>query len=121
MNDVSLIGRLTRGPELITTDNGTDIANLRLAIDRRRRDDGAVFVDVKCFEGQARACADHLGKGRQVAVSGRLELDEWEADDGTRRSRLYVIAKSVQFLAGKPAAEQPATVAGQDGGDQADL
>lgn len=108
MNNVSLIGRLTREPELVTTPNGTDIANLRVAIDRRGRDNGAVFVDVKCFEGQARACAEHLTKGRQIAISGRLELDEWEADDGTRRSRLYVIAQSVQFLAGKPAAEPAA-------------
>jgi single-strand DNA-binding protein len=120
MNDVSLIGRLTRDPELHTTNGGTDIVNLRVAIDRRRRGDGAVFVDVKCFEGQARACAGHLAKGRQVAVSGRLELDEWEADDGTKRSRLYVIAQSVQFLAGKAAAEQPATVAAEGGGQEAE-
>jgi single-strand DNA-binding protein len=119
MNDVSLIGRLAREPGLITIDSGTDIANLRLAVDRRRRDDGAVFVDVKCFEAQARACAEHLAEGRQVAVSGRLELDEWHADGGSKRSRLYVIAQRVQFLAGKPAAEQPATVAGHDGGEQA--
>jgi Single-strand binding protein family len=52
MNDVSLIGRLAREPELITTDSGTAIAKLRLAVDRRRRDDGAVFVDVKCFEAE---------------------------------------------------------------------
>jgi single-strand DNA-binding protein len=121
MNDVSLIGRLAREPELITTDSGTDIAKLRLAVDRRRRDDGAVFVDVNCFEAQARACAEHLANGRQVAVSGRLELDEWQADGGTKRSRLYVIAQSVQFLVGKPAAEQPAAVAGHDGGEQAGL
>jgi single-strand DNA-binding protein len=108
MNDVSLIGRLTRDPELVTTPNGTDIANLRVAIDRRGRDNGAVFVDAKCFEGQARACAGHLARGRQVAISGRLELDEWKADDGSPRSRLYVIAQSVQFLAGKPAAEPAA-------------
>jgi single-strand DNA-binding protein len=117
MNDVSLIGRLTRDPELFTTDNGTDIAGLRVAVDRRRRGDGAVFVDVKCFEGQARACADHLAKGRQVAISGRLELDEWKADDGSKRSRLYVIARSVQFLGGKPAADElPAVATAQDGG-----
>jgi single-strand DNA-binding protein len=118
MNDVSLIGRLTRDPELRTTRNGTDVATLRLAVDRRRRDDGAVFVDVTCFEGQARACADHLAKGRQVAISGRLELDQWKADDGTNRSRLYVIAQSVQFLGGKPAAdEDSAAVTAHDGGD----
>jgi single-strand DNA-binding protein len=118
MNDVSLIGRLTRDPELRTARNGTDVATLRLAVDRRRRDDGAVFVDITCFEGQARACADHLAKGRQVAISGRLELDQWKADDGTNRSRLYVIAQSVQFLGGKPAAdEDSAAVTAHDGGD----
>jgi single-strand DNA-binding protein len=118
MNDVSLIGRLTRDPELRTTRNGTDVATLRLAVDRRRRDDGAVFVDITCFEGQARACADHLAKGRQVAISGRLELDQWKADDGTNRSRLYVIAQSVQFLGGKPAAdEDSAAVIAHEGGD----
>jgi single-strand DNA-binding protein len=121
MNDVSLIGRLTRDPELITTDNGTDIAKLRLAVDRRRRDDGAVFVDVKCFEAQARACADHLAKGRQVAVTGRLERDEWQAGEGTKRSRLYVIAQRVQFLSGKAAEEQHAAVAGHDGGEEAEF
>jgi single-strand DNA-binding protein len=88
MNDVSLIGRLTREPELVTTTNGTAIANLRVAVDRRGRSDGAVFVSAKCFEGQARACAQHLAKGRQVAISGRLELDEWEAEDGSKRSQL---------------------------------
>jgi single-strand DNA-binding protein len=106
MNDVSLIGRLTREPELVTTTHGAAIANLRIAIDRRGRTDGAVFVSAKCFEGQARACAQHLAKGRQVAISGRLELDEWESEDGSKRSQLYVIAQSVQFLGGKPAEDQ---------------
>lgn len=73
------------------------------------------------LRGPARACTEHLAKGGQVAVSGRLELDEWQADGGTKRSLLDVIAQSVQFLAGKPAAEQPATVAGHDGGEQAGL
>jgi single-strand DNA-binding protein len=107
MNDVSLIGRLTREPELVTTTNGTAIANLRVAVDRRGRSDGAVFVSAKCFEGQARACAQRLAKGRQVAISGRLELEEWEAADGSKRSQLYVIAQSVQFLGGKPAQDPP--------------
>ncbi len=99
MNSWNGIGRLTKDPELVETAGGTSICNLRIAVDRRNRDDGAVYLDVKCFEGQARACADHLTKGRQVAVSGRLELDEWEAKDGSKRSRLYIIGERVQFLA----------------------
>lgn len=96
MNDVSLIGRLTRDPELVTTQGGTEICNVRLAIDRRAQD-GAVYADVKCFGKQAAAVAKHKGKGDQVAVSGRLELDEWETEAG-KRSRLYVVAERVEFL-----------------------
>ena len=126
MNQVNMIGRLTRDPELVETKGGTAICNLRVAVDRRNRDDGAVFVDVKAFEGQARACADHLSKGRQVAVTGRLELDEWEAKDGSgKRSRVYVIGERVQFLGRssrngdqgeqEPSSEEPAGVAGAAG------
>jgi len=101
MNTVTMIGRLTRDPEAITTDGGTEICNLRIAVDRRKRDDGAVFVDVKAFQGLAHSCSEYLEKGRQVAVTGRLELDEWTTEDDQKRSRLYVIANSVEFLAGR--------------------
>ena len=126
MNQFNGIGRLTRDPELVETKGGTAICNLRVAVDRRNRDDGAVYLDVKCFEGQARACADHLSKGRQVAVSGRLELDEWEAKDGSgKRSRVYVIGERVQFLGRSsgngdqaeqaPSSEEPVGTAGAAG------
>lgn len=106
MNTVTMIGRLTRDPEAVTTDGGTEICNLRIAVDRRKRDDGAVFVDVKAFNGLAHSCSEYLEKGRQVAVTGRLELDEWTTEDDQKRSRLYVIANSVEFLAGRRS-EQP--------------
>ena len=99
MNSWNGIGRLTRDPELVETSGDTAICNLRIAVDRRSRDDGAVFLDVKAFGKQAEACGRYLEKGRQVSVTGRLELDEWEAKDGSKRSRLYVIGERVQFLA----------------------
>ena len=101
MNNVTMIGRLTRDPDAVTTNGGTEICNLRIAVDRRKRDDGAVFVDVKAFQGLAHSCSEYLEKGRQVAVTGRLELDEWTTEDDQKRSRLYVIANSVEFLAGR--------------------
>jgi single-strand DNA-binding protein len=122
MNSVNVIGRLTRDPELVTTAGGTDICKLRLAVDRTRRD-GAVFLDVKCFEGQARACAEHLSEGREVAVTGRLELDEWKAEDGGNRSRLYVIGERVKFLrrpaqvSAEQVAEEPVAAGAADPGD----
>ncbi|MDQ3240512.1 MAG: single-stranded DNA-binding protein [Actinomycetota bacterium] len=102
MNSINLTGRLTRDPELRTTNSGTSVGDLRLAVPRRRgkdgEDRGAVFVDVVTFGGLAQVCGEHLEKGRQVAVSGRLELDEWETDAGERRSRHKVIADEVEFL-----------------------
>jgi single-strand DNA-binding protein len=99
MNSVSLIGHLTRDPESVDTKNGNEICNLRLAVDRRGQD-GAIYTDVRTFGKQASVCAKHLEKGRQVAITGRLELDEWEAEGGAKRSRIYVIADRVDFLGG---------------------
>ncbi len=102
MNSINLTGRLTRDPEMRTSHSGTAVTDFRLAVQRRRgregEDRGAVFVDVVTFGGLAQVCGEHLEKGRQVAVSGRLELDEWETDAGERRSRHKVIADEVEFL-----------------------
>lgn len=101
MNSVNIIGRLTRDPELIAAKGGTSIANFALALDRRDRDQEPVYVEVKAFAGQADAIAAHKSKGDEVAVEGRLELDRWEAQDGSKRSRLYVVANRVEFLRNK--------------------
>ena len=81
------------------------MTQFRVAVQRRRsrdgEDRGAVFVDVVTFGGLAESCGTYLEKGRQVAVTGRLEHDEWEADDGTRRSRHKVVADEVEFLGGR--------------------
>lgn len=101
MNSVNLIGRLTKDPELRYTPNGNAVCSLRLAVTRRKRngdDQGAVFIDVVSFGPRAEAVAEHMAKGRQVAVSGRLEYQEWKAQDGSPRSRHEVIGEQVQFL-----------------------
>ena len=106
MNSITLTGRLTADPEMRTSHSATAVTNFRLAIQRRRsregEDRGAVYVDVVCFGGLAESVAEYLVKGRQVAVSGRLELDEWETDKGERRSRHKVVADEVEFLGGRP-------------------
>jgi single-strand DNA-binding protein len=102
MNNVNLIGRLTADPELRFTAGGTPVCTLRLAVNRPRKDgadQGAVFVDVVSFARQAEAVAEHLAKGRQVAVSGRLEYRQWESADGSAHSKHEVIANQVDFLA----------------------
>lgn len=101
MNRIELTGRLTRDPDMRVTPSGVEVCQLRLAVPRRRRDgedQGAVYVDVTAFDGQAIACGEYLQKGRRVAVSGRLEYSEWTTKDGHPRSRHEVIADEVEFL-----------------------
>jgi single-strand DNA-binding protein len=97
---ISLIGNLTRDPELRTTPSGTSVSDLRLAINRPKKngeDQGADYVDVVCWGVTAENCAKYLSKGRPVAVSGRLRHSEWETD-GARRSKLEVVADQIDFL-----------------------
>lgn len=108
MNTINLIGRLTRDPELRQTNGGTPVCTLRLAVTRRKRngeDQSPVFVDVVSFSAQAEAVATHMAKGRQVAVTGRLDYREWTGPDGSPHSKHEVIAEQVQFLGSKPAAQ----------------
>lgn len=97
MNTISLTGRLTADPETFAGEK-TEMAAFRLAVARRGDDAGAVFIDVKCFDGQARTVGDHLTKGRKVAVRGRIELDEWTTKEGDKRSKHLVFADEVEFL-----------------------
>ena len=101
MNQISLIGRLTADPERRAGEKH-ESATFRMAIPRRNRrdgeDPGAVFIDVVSFDGLAKTVADHLCKGRQVAVTGRLEQAEWTTGDGEYRSKHQIIADEVAFL-----------------------
>ena len=99
MNSVQLIGRLTRDPELRQTPSGKSVGGLRLAVDRRDRDADAIYVDVTVWNALAETCTQHLAKGRQVAVTGRLDYQEWKPDDGSTRSKHEVVASDVEFLA----------------------
>jgi single-strand DNA-binding protein len=114
MNSINLIGRLTRDPELRSTAGGKPVCSMRIAVN-----DGAdrppTYVDVVTFDRQASACAEHLSKGRQVGVSGRLSYSEWKAEDSSPRSKHEVIGR-VQFL-GKPTEfDADAAVSAEEGG-----
>ena len=111
MNQISLIGRLTADPETRAGERH-EAASFRLAVPRRRGNDdaGAVFIEVVAFDKLAATCAQYLTKGRQVAVTGRLEQAEWTTSEGDYRSKHQIIADEVTFLdAPKSApAEEPA-------------
>ena len=104
INRVTLVGRLTRDPELQHLPSGTPVLRLGLAVNGRQQDSGGSWVDkpnffdVKVFGNQAEMLSQHLAKGRRVGVDGRLDWSSWEAQDGSKRSKVEVIAQSVQFL-----------------------
>lgn len=97
MNSVQLIGRLTRDPEAKHTTGGTAVTTFRLAVDRPGRE-GADFVTVKTWQRLADVMAEHLTRGRRVAVQGRLAHEEWTGAEGRRAERLTVVADRVEFL-----------------------
>jgi single-strand DNA-binding protein len=106
INRVVLTGNLTRDPELRNTTNGTPVCSLRIACNTRRRDpstnewvDKPNYFDVTVWGAQGENAAKYLVKGRPVAIDGRLEWREWEAQDGSgKRQAVQIIADSVQFL-----------------------
>jgi single-strand DNA-binding protein len=109
MNSVILIGRLTADP---TSHAGEthESATFRLAVPRPGSDT-ADFVDIVTFDKLAATCGEYLSKGREVAVVGKLRLNEWTSKDGERRSKIQVVADAVQFLdapKAKPADEPEA-------------
>ena len=105
INRVVLVGNLTRDPELRHTPSGTPVCKLRIAVNTRQKDaatgqwgDKPNYFDVTVWGNQAESCAQYLSKGRPVAIDGRLDWREWEAQDGSKRQAVEIIADTVQFL-----------------------
>ena len=108
INRVVLVGNLTRDPELRQTQGGMSVCSLRLAVNTRRKDAASGqwtekpnYFDITVWGQQGENCAQYLAKGRQVAIDGRLEWREWDAQDGTKRQAVEVIADTVQFIGGR--------------------
>jgi len=106
-NKVILIGNLTRDPEMRVTPNGHTICKLGLAVSRAystrdgERREETTFVDIDAFGKQAEVISKYMRKGRPIMVEGRLKLDQWESNDGQKRSKLGVVLENFQFLGGR--------------------
>lgn len=110
MNNVVLIGRLTRDPELRYIPNsGQAVSTFSLAIDKQlskekkqemesRNQPTADFINIVVWGRMAENCANYLAKGRLVAVQGRIQSGSYEAKDGTKRYTTDVVAQNVEFL-----------------------
>jgi single-strand DNA-binding protein len=105
MNRVVLIGRLTKDPDLkFIQGSGTAVTNFILAIDRRFAKEGqqqADFVPIVVFGKQAEATANYMKKGSQVAISGRIQVRNYENKEGQRVYITEVVADEVEFLGNK--------------------
>jgi single-strand DNA-binding protein len=120
LNRVTIVGRLTRDPELRHTAAGDPIANMRVAVSSRARDehgnwgDRSNYFDVTVFGRQAESITTYLAKGRRIGVDGRLSWREWQAQDGTRRQAIEIVANDVFFLDSRRSEDS-----GPEGGDAA--
>jgi len=111
-NVVVLIGRLTADPEVRTTQTGKQVANFTLAVQRRFKGaDGAEcdFFRTTTWGNSADFVANYLGKGRLVAVEGRLQARKYTTQDGQQREVVEVVAESVQGLDRPRDDDQPQT------------
>lgn len=108
INSVTIVGNLTKDVELKGLPSGSQVAQMRIAVNERRKDQSGQWVDspnffnVTTFGAQAENAAKYLAKGRQVAVTGRLRWREWEdKNTGTKREFIEIVAQDVQFIGGR--------------------
>lgn len=102
MNNVIILGRLTRDPELRYTTSNVAVANLSVAVNRTyTNEDGekeADYINVTVFKKQAENCKNYLSKGSQVAIKGEIRTDKYQDKDGNTKINFYVIANQITFL-----------------------
>ncbi len=103
-NKVLLMGNLTRDPQLSYLPSQTPVVEFGIATNRKfKKQDGTMgedtcFVDCRTFGKQAETINTYLKKGNPIFVEGRLQYDQWQAPDGTKKSRLRIFVENFQFL-----------------------
>lgn len=107
LNNVTLLGRLTKDAELRYTNGGTAIAAFSIAVNRTRKngeqyEDEANFFDSILIGRLAEGVHPYLKKGQQVAVSGELHQNRWQTREGENRSRVEIVANHLQLVGGRP-------------------
>jgi len=114
-NRVILMGNLTRDPELRTLPNSqTQVCDFALAVNRQWKDaagearEEVLFIDCAAFGKTGQMIGENLTKGRPIHVEGRLKLEQWEQEDGQRRSKHRVVVEQFRFVDRKPGNAEPA-------------
>ena len=107
MNKVILVGRLARDPEVRYTQAGKAVASFSLAVSRRfsrasDQQNTADFIPIVAWEELAEIVGNHLVKGSQILVDGRMQVRNYDAQDGSKRYVTEVVAQDIEFMGSKP-------------------
>lgn len=114
MNNVSLVGRLTRDPEIKATNSGSSYARFSIAVDRRGKDAGTDFINIVAFGKTSEFIERYFRKGQRIGINGRIQTGSYEGKDGKKVYTFDVIAENVEFVESKSASAS-ATPANDDG------
>ena len=120
-NKVMLMGNLTRDPQLSYTPNQTAVVDFGMAVNRRwtgqdgQSRDETCFVDCRMFGRRAEVVNKYCKKGNPLFVEGRLTFDSWQAQDGSKRSKLRVTVENFEFIGGGGGAAGAGASGGQAG------
>jgi len=99
MNKCVLVGRMTKDPDLrFAAGSGTAVCRFTLAVNRRKKEDGADFINCVSFGKTAETIAQYFTKGRQIAISGHIQTGSYEAQDGTKRYTTDVAVENFDFI-----------------------
>ena len=100
MNQICLIGRLTKNPELRYTNNNKPVANFTIAVNRVGQD-GADFINCVVWNTPAEKLCKYQEKGSQIAIVGNLRVEQYQDSNGDNRYKTFVLANSIQYLGGR--------------------
>ena len=98
MNKIVIIGNLTGAPELRVTQSGVSVCQFTVAVNGKRKDDGATFFRITAWRALGETCHKYLDRGRKVMVCGAVSASAYTGRDGNPRASLEVTAEDVEFL-----------------------
>lgn len=108
INRVTISGNLTRDGELRTTPGGTDVLALGVAVNDRAKnqqtgqwEDRPNFIDCVMLGSRAQSLAPYLCKGTKVAIEGKLRWSQWQAQDGSKRSKVEIVVDEIEFMSAR--------------------
>lgn len=106
LNKTFIIGRMTRDPEIRYTQSGTAVTNFGVALNRvytvnNEKREETTFVDVCAWGKTAEFVNKYFNKGKNIFIEGRLNMREWQGTDGTKRTKLEIVADNIQFVGDK--------------------